>query len=298
MIKSTSKSDPTVSMKKMPQFGLGLYQVPSDQIYGIVDVALENGYRLFDTAARYKNEQALGEALRNLLPKYNLTRDDIWITSKLGPKEHGYEEAKASLRASVDAVGMGPLDLYLVHWPGKGGIAPDSTEHRKYRRDTWRALEEGVEEGLTRYIGVSNYEPKHLDEMSGYAKIKPLVNQVELHPLYPNTAVVECCNRLGVQVQAYSSLAQGKLLDKSFLESHPLITELINKKSITAGQLFLAWALHKGYAVIPKSVTPARIKENIKSIEVSLTNEEIRIIDGLKDDADAGKVCWDPSIVN
>lgn len=286
-------------MKKMPQFGLGLYQVPSDQIHGILDAALENGYRLFDTAARYKNEQALGGALRTLLPKYSLTRDDVWITSKLGPKEHGYEEAKASLRASVDAVGMGPLDLYLVHWPGKGGLAPESAEHPKYRRETWRALEEGVEEGLTRHIGVSNYEPKHLDELHGYATIMPLVNQVELHPMYPNASVVECCNRLGIQVQAYSSLAQGKLIDKNFLETHPEITELMNKKSITAGQLFLAWALHKGYAVIPKSVTPARIKENIEGLKVRFTDEEeVRVIEGLKDDAEAGKVCWDPSVVN
>lgn len=285
-------------MKEMPKFGLGLYQVPAEQLQNIIDVALQCGYRLFDTASRYRNEKALGEALRSLLPKYSLTREDVWITSKLGPKDHGYDEAKACLKASVEAVGMGPLDLYLVHWPGKGGIAPDSNEHQIYRRNTWRALEECVAEGLTKYIGVSNYELKHINELHGYAKIMPLVNQVELHPLFPNTEVVECCKRLGIQVQAYSSLAQGKLLDENFLKTHHEISEVIKKKSITAGQLFLAWALHKGYAVIPKSITPARIRENIQSLEVQLTKEEIQIIDRLKDDEMAGKVCWDPSIVN
>lgn len=285
-------------MTKMPSFGLGLYQVPSDQMKPIIDAALECGYRLFDTAARYNNEKALGEALRELLPKHNLSRDHVWITSKLGPKDHGHEQAKASLRASVANVGMGPLDLYLIHWPGKGGLAPDSPEHRQFRHDTWQALEESVQEGLTKFIGVSNYEPKHLKELLGYAKIAPLVNQVELHPLFPNTAVVDCCIEAGIQVQAYSSLAQGRLISSHFLRSHPEVAELICKKGVTAGQLFLAWALRRRYSVIPKSVTPSRIKENILCLEVELNDDEMDIIDRLKDDAAAGKVCWDPSIVN
>jgi diketogulonate reductase-like aldo/keto reductase len=281
----------------MPSFGLGLYQVPSDQMKPIIDAALTSGYRLFDTAARYNNEKALGDALRDLLPKHNLSRDNIWITSKLGPKEHGYEQAKASLRASVATVGMGPLDLYLVHWPGKGGLAPESPEHRQFRHDTWQALEEGVQDGLTRFIGVSNYEPEHLEELLGYSKIAPLINQVELHPLFPNTTVVDCCKKAGIQIQAYSSLAQGKLISKDFIGSHLEIAELIRKKDVTAEQLFLAWALRRRYAVIPKSVTPSRIKENILCLEVELNDEEMEVIDKLKDDAEAGKVCWDPSLV-
>lgn len=275
--------------------GLGLYQTPREEVHGAVDAALGAGYRMFDTARVYRNEEALGLALQDLLPKYGLGRGDVWVTSKLGPADHGYNEALNAIRQSSEAL-LGPVDLYLVHWPGKARLPPDSPEHAAWRAETWRALEEAVRLGFTRHIGVSNYEPGHLAEMKGTTA--PYLNQVEVHPLFPNGEVVTACQAMSVRVQAYASIAQGRLCAASFLEAHSEIREIKRKRNCTSAQLFLAWALHRGYSVIPKSVSPERIQENFGALRVGLSHNDMQAIDGLVSDPVSGKVCWDPRIVS
>lgn len=285
------------TMKTMPRFGLGLYKTPIADMKTIVDTALAAGYRLFDTATVYRNEEALGLALRDLLPLHELDRSEIWITSKLAPIDHGYESTLEAVKKSVERIGAGPIDLYLVHWPGKKGLELDSPEHARYRRESWKALEECLELGLVRHIGVSNYELRHLEEMKGYAKILPFLNQVEIHPLFPNLPVIEYSLGMGIDIQAYSSLALGKIVREEFIQRHTEIQDIAAKKGCTPSQLYLAWALRKGYAVIPKSVTASRIKENIRCLKVTLTAEELSRIDRLADDQEAGKQCWNSAVV-
>jgi diketogulonate reductase-like aldo/keto reductase len=285
----------------MPKVGLGTYQLQADECLGALDAALGCGYRLIDTATVYRNEAALAEALfGSVLGKHQLTVDDVFVTSKLAPADHGYEEAIAAVQRSRQALGYEqegrPLDLYLVHWPGKRGLDPASPEHIALRRESWRGLEECVRRGLVRSIGVSNYERRHLVEMEEYAEILPAVNQVEAHPYYIPDAV-GWCNDHNVFVQAYASLGRGLFTTDAFLDRHKFIAVAAEKHGVGVGTVFLRWALQKGWGVLPKSKDPHRILENARVGEFGLSGEEMGMLDGLGDDAEAKKLCWDPKIV-
>lgn len=256
----------------MPKIGFGTYQLQSDEVHGALDAALSCGYRLIDTATVYRNEEAIGKALfGSLLEKHNLTLDDLFMTSKLAPADHGYDETIAAVDRSrrllgYEAAGR-PIDLYLVHWPGKRGLDPSASEHEALRRETWRGLEEAARRGWIRSIDVSNYEEKHLREMEGYAEVWPCVNQIEVHPYYVPEEAIRWCQEHQVFVQAYASLGRGLFTSDVFLQQHSFVKEIAEGHGgVAVGSVFLRWALQKGWGIIPKSKNPQRINENAQRL--------------------------------
>lgn len=269
----------------MPLLGLGTFRMRGQEnLIQAVDAALECGYRSFDTASVYRNEGDLGRALRQLLPKYGLSRSDIFITSKLSPADLGPGAGDACLK-SVAELGVDYLDLYLIHWPGKQGWRSEDVRNRAAREESWKALEDLYQTGKIKALGVSNYTEAHLRQMLGSCRVPPAVLQVECHPRLPQTALLGWCGQNGVHLQAYSSLGCGDLLGNAE------VCKVANIHGCTPSQVLLKWALQQGIGVIPKASAPARIKENFKVWHFELSNEEYVILNG---DGTEKKYCWDP----
>uniref|UniRef100_A0A8C5AML8 Uncharacterized oxidoreductase YtbE-like n=1 Tax=Gadus morhua TaxID=8049 RepID=A0A8C5AML8_GADMO len=264
----------------MPLVGFGTYNLcESGEVYIAVDAALQAGYRAFDTAAVYGNEAELGRALRELLPKHGLSREEIFITSKLGPKDQGERAMEAALH-SVSELGMDYIDLYLIHWPGTRDLAPPG---RSNRAGSWVALEELHEQGKLRAIGVSNYTPAHMKTLLQSCKTPPALLQVrqtdELSHLRGET---------GVCFQAYSSLGKGELV------KHPVVMEVAKGCERTPAQVLLRWAVQQGVPVLPKSSNPTRIQENMALFDFSLDAGTVERLTALDD---GHKYCRDSSEV-
>jgi diketogulonate reductase-like aldo/keto reductase len=227
---------------EMPMHGLGVFKASDgDEVIDAVTWALEDGYRLIDTASIYRNEEGVGEGIR----RSGLPRDEIFVTTKLWNTDQGYESALTALDASLDRLGLDQVDLYLIHWP-----KPEHTAA------SWRALEHLRREGKTRAIGVSNFEPHHLDQLMADADVAPAVNQIELHPHLQQHDVREAGSALGTVPQAWSPIKQGQVLDD------PTIVEIAETLEVTPAQVVLRWQLQEGIATIPKSVTRERITAN------------------------------------
>ncbi|KAG8564205.1 hypothetical protein GDO81_016367 [Engystomops pustulosus] len=270
----------------MPLLGLGTFRMRGlENIIQAVDAALECGYRSFDTAAVYRNERDLGQALRQLLPKYGLSRSDVFITSKLSPADLGPEARDACLK-SLAELGLDYLDLYLIHWPGKQGWRSDDSRNQAVREESWKALEELYHTGAIKALGVSNYTEAHMTQLFGSCTVPPAVLQVEFHPQLPQTALLRWCEKNGVHLQAYSSLGCGHLLEN--IE----VGKVANVHGRTPSQVLLRWALQQGVGVIPKASFPLRIKENFNVWDFELSNEETEL---LKGDGTEKKYCWDPT---
>ncbi|KAJ1643973.1 hypothetical protein LPJ64_004313 [Coemansia asiatica] len=249
----------------MPSVGLGTWQQRDPEtVQRVVAQAVDMGYRLIDTASAYRNEQSIGRALAQKFndSRSNLSRKDIWITSKLAPKQHGYDQAIAAVNESLTNLQTDYIDLYLIHWPGVSGRAPEYPGHRKYRESSWKALEDLYRSGKVRAIGVSNYTKRHLQEMSEYAKILPMINQCELHPLFPQPDLLQYCKDNNILFTAYASLGEGALIsDHAIL---PELQDVSNARSdLTRAQILLLWGLQHGAAVIPKASIVARLQENL-----------------------------------
>lgn len=263
---------PTVTLNngiEMPQLGYGVFQVPDDQTTAAVETALDAGYRSIDTAAVYGNEAGVGRALANS----GIARDDLFVTSKVWIADHGYDATLRAYDRSLALLGLDHLDLYLIHWPTPAlGTYPE----------TWRALERLLADGRVRAIGVSNFEPAHLDRIAAESGVVPAVNQVELHPALQNRAVVESNEARGIVTEAWSPLAQGGVLDEA-----PVVA-IAERHGRTPAQVVLRWHLHQGRVVIPKSVTPARIAQNLDVFGFELTTEDLAAIDGLERDGRTG----------
>lgn len=255
---------PTVTLHgdvEMPMHGLGVFKADDgDEVRNAVTWAIEDGYRLIDTAAIYRNEAGVGQAIAGA----DVPREDLFVTTKLWNTEQGFESSLAALSTSLDELGMEYVDLYLVHWP-----VVDQTEA------TWRAMEHLKAEGLTRAIGISNFEPHHLDQLMAGAKVAPAVNQVELHPHLQQHEVRAANAAVGCHTQSWSPLQQGKLL------TNPTIGRIAAAHSITPAQVAIRWQLQSGIAIIPKSVTERRIHENRDIFAFALTVDEIAAIDAL-----------------
>lgn len=269
-----------------------------EDIVAALPVALEQGYRLIDTATIYRNEKAIGDVLRGYLKDKGgaIAREDLFITSKLQPADQGYERAKAAIDVSLSQLGQSYLDCYLIHWPGVNGVSPDSKENAAARAASWRALEDALLEGKLRSIGVSNYLLPHLKEMESYARIMPMINQFELHPHYYPDETVKYCQEKGILVQAYSSLGKGMLLGRAFLDRFPRVEQIASAHAVGVSQVLLKWALQHGFGVVPKSRTKNRIIENSKLFGWELTEEEMSSIDSIHT-IDSVKYCWDPKVV-
>lgn len=250
---------------QMPWLGLGVYLAKEGQeVVQAVKAAIRKGYRSIDTAAAYGNEEGVGQAVREALQGNKLQREDLFITSKVWNSHQGYETTLTSFHESLERLQLEYLDLFLVHWPVK----------EKYK-ETWRALEKVYAEGKVRAIGVSNFQVHHLEDLLGEAKVVPAVNQIELHPYLTQQELRTYCQSKGIQVEAWSPLGQGNLLD------HDTIKAIAGNHNKTAAQVILRWDLQSRIVTIPKSVHEERIAQNADIFDFTLTQEEMEAIDGL-----------------
>jgi diketogulonate reductase-like aldo/keto reductase len=264
---------PTVTLNngvEMPQLGFGVFQVPDDETTAAVTAALEAGYRSIDTAAAYQNEAGVAKALADS----GIERSDLFVTTKLWNADQGYEETLKAFERSRSLLGLEYVDLYLIHWP-----APALGKYV----DSWRALEKLSTDGLVRAIGVSNFQPSHLDKLAETASIVPAVNQIELHPYLQQTEVRAYDEEHGIATEAWSPLAKG-----GSLLAEPAIQAIADKHGRTAAQVVLRWHLQLGTIVIPKSVTPARIAENLDVFGFELTGADLAELAELERDERTG----------
>jgi diketogulonate reductase-like aldo/keto reductase len=252
--------------ERIPQLGFGVFQVPPKETEVAVAEALSAGYRHIDTAAAYRNEGGVGEALHAA----GLDRDELFITTKCWNDDQGYEQAKRACRASLERLELSHLDLYLIHWPVPA--------HDLYV-ETWKAFVELQQEGLVRTIGVSNFEAEHLERVIAETGVTPAINQVELHPYFQQVGLRREHERLGVLTEAWSPLGQGLELED------PAIVEIAEAHGKTPAQAIIRWHLQVGNVVIPKSATPSRIRENIDVFDFELSKQELEAIAAL----DAGR---------
>ncbi|XP_063802220.1 uncharacterized oxidoreductase YtbE-like [Pseudophryne corroboree] len=270
----------------MPLLGLGTFRLRGlENLIRAVDAALECGYRSFDTASVYRNEGDLGEALRQLLPKYGLSRSEIFITSKLSPADLGAGAREACLKSLTD-LGCDYFDLYLIHWPGKQGWRSDDSRNRATREESWKSMEDLYLAGIIKALGVSNYTETHLLQLLGSCHVLPAVLQVEFHPRLRQTALLHWCKQNGIHLQAYSSLGCGELLEKEEVK------KVANTHGRTPSQILLKWALQQGVGVIPKASAPERIKDNFRVWDFEVSKEEAEYLSG---DGIERRYCWDPT---
>jgi 2,5-diketo-D-gluconate reductase A len=263
------KQIPNIALRggsQIPQLGFGVFQVPPHETEEVVARALATGYRHLDTAAAYRNEAAVGQAVR----ASGLDRGEVFITTKCFNDDQGHEEARRAFHASLERLEMDYVDLYLIHWPVPA--------HDRYVA-TWKAFIELREEGLIRAIGVSNFQPAHLERVIAETGETPAINQVELHPYLQQQGLRHEHEELGIVTEAWSPLAQGLVLED------PVIVDIAETHSRTAGQVVIRWHLQLGNVVIPKSVTPERIEENFEVFDFELSEAEMQAISEL----DAGR---------
>ncbi|MEK4516284.1 aldo/keto reductase [Paenibacillus sp. FSL H8-0122] len=260
-LKSTTKLANGV---EMPWFGLGVFKVQEGQeVIDSVKAAIKAGYRSIDTASVYGNEEGVGQAIR----ESGVAREELFITTKVWNTEQGYDSTLAAFDQSLSKLGLDYADLYLVHWPIRA----------KYK-DTWRALEKLYADGKVRAIGVSNFQIDHLEDLLAEATVKPMVNQVELHPLLNQQELREYCKAQGIQIEAWAPLAQGHLLENEVL------ADIAARHNKTLPQVILRWDLQNGIVTIPKSVKAERIIANADIFDFELSEEEISRINGLNRD--------------
>ncbi|NLS89060.1 aldo/keto reductase [Bacillus subtilis] len=253
---------------EMPWFGLGVFKVENgSEATESVKAAIKNGYRSIDTAAIYKNEEGVGIGIK----ESGMAREELFITSKVWNEDQGYETTLAAFEKSLERLQLDYLDLYLIHWPGKDKF-----------KDTWRALEKLYKDGKIRAIGVSNFQVHHLEELLKDAEIKPMVNQVEFHPRLTQKELRDYCKAQGIQLEAWSPLMQGQLLDNEVL------TQIAEKHNKSVAQVILRWDLQHEVVTIPKSIKEHRIIENADIFDFELSQEDMDKIDALNKDERVG----------
>lgn len=250
----------------IPQLGLGVYQIDDEKDVKLaIATALESGYRSIDTAAAYGNEAGVGAAIAEA----GVARKELFVTTKLWNKNQGYESAHRAFDESLEKLGMEYVDLYLIHWP----------TDKQHICDSWKAFQEIYASGRARSIGVSNFQPMHLDVLLEYADTTPMINQIEIHPYNQQQAARKYCQAKDIVVESWSPLFQGgELLDDN------IITTIAHTHRKSAAQVVLRWHIQHGLVVIPKSVTPERIRENIDIFDFELRDEEMSMIDTLDRD--------------
>jgi len=275
---------------QMPALGLGVYRGPPERTAGVVEAAIARGYRLVDTAAIYDNEREVGDGVA----RSGIPRSEMFVTTKLWMTDYGYDQALRAFDESLGKLRLDQLDLYLMHWPVPTDFEPTIA--------SYQAAERLLADGRVRAIGVSNFNPAHLERLLERTDVVPSVNQVELCPLYTQAAVCEANNRLGIVTQAWSPIggvfrrhpdvAPGAVKDP--LE-HPTLIELAAVHGKAPAQIALRWHLDRGRAAIPKSVRPARIAENIDVFDFALRDDELAAIDRMDTGVRAGA---DPEVAS
>lgn len=256
----------------IPRFGLGVFRAGGGKpTQDAVRWALEAGYRHVDTARIYRNEEDVGAALA----ESGVPREEVFVTTKLWNDDQGYDEALRAFDASLEALRLETVDLYLMHWP----VADK-------RLDSWRAMEKVHRDGRARAIGVSNFMPRHLEELFGAAEIPPAVNQIELHPFGQQREAVRWCREHDVVVEAYSPVTKGQRLDD------PKLVAIAERVGRSPAQVLIRWSLQRDFVVIPKSSNKERIAENAAVFDFSLDEATMAELDGLEEGL---HLAWDPS---
>ena len=247
--------------RTIPLLGLGLYKATADdEAENAIISAAKNGYRLFDTASAYKNEESVGRGIA----RCGVPRKDLFITTKIWNNAQRLGDVDGAFERSLDRLGLDYIDLYLIHWPVPGCYL-----------NTWKEMEKFLESGRALSIGVSNFEIRHLEELRKVSGIIPAVNQIECHPLCYPRELIEYCQANGIQVQAYAPLARGAYLDNDIL------CVLGTKYAHTPAQIGLRWAVQKGISVIPKSTRPERIAANARIFDFEIEQEDMDLLDTL-----------------
>ncbi len=261
---------------EIPSIGYGTYQIrKKSEMENSIKIAYDNGYRLFDTAVMYGNENLIG----NALVKNKIPREEIFITTKILPSDMTYEKTKNSINESLKKLKLKYLDMVLIHWP--------EVRIKEDRIKVWKALEESVNEGKVKCIGVSNFLISHLKHILSICKIKPVINQIECNPLYYDKETIDFCHMENIIVEAYCPLAEFN----SKLIKNKIINDLSNKYNKTVPQIILKWIMQKGIIPLPKSVHKEYIIQNINLDDFEISNDDMKLIDGLE----CGyKIDWDP----
>ena len=257
--------------QKIPQFGFGVFLVKPQDTFDAVTTALQAGYRHIDTAQMYGNEAEVGKAIS----KFGLDRSEVFVTTKLSNDAHRPDDARRAFDRSLEILGFDYIDLFLIHWPLPARYDGDYVS-------TWQTLEEFYRDGRARSIGVSNFQPHHLRRLHGESEITPAVDQIEVNPYLTQDEARRFCADHLIAIEAWSPLARGHAL------GDPTIKAIAGKHGKTAAQVILRWHIERGDIVFPKSVTPARIRENIDIFEFELSGEEVEAISALNRDERTG----------
>ncbi len=254
---------------RIPCLGFGTYKMPAEQAEASVREAIRAGYRHIDTAAFYGNEKEVGRAVR----ESGLSREDIFITSKVWNTDRGYEKTKAAFTRSLEALGTDYLDLYLIHWPAN--YLQFGAEAAELNRETWRAMEDLYLEGKVRAIGLSNFLAHHIEALLETARVRPAVDQIELHPGWLQGGILRYCRDRGILTEAWSPMGRGQLLD------HPTIVSMAARYDKTPAQLCIRWVMEHGALPLPKTVTPSRIRSNTEVFDFMIGQADMEALDGL-----------------
>lgn len=282
----------------MPILGLGTWKSAPNEVYLAVKEAIKTGYRHIDCAAIYGNEQEVGKAVKECISDGIVSREDLWITSKLWNNAHGKDHVLPALKKTLSDLQLDYLDLYLIHWPVpvKHDLMMPAKPSDFYSledmpiTDTWEGMEAAYKEGLAKNIGVSNFGIEKLQLLLDKAFVKPSANQVELHPYLSQIELVDFCHANNIFVTAYSPLGSSdrpagmKPESEPVLLEDPIVNKIANEKGVTPAQVLLSWVVGRGISVIPKSVNPGRLKQNLEAASVSLSDEESKAIDALNRD--------------
>lgn len=272
MIKGLQATTTLHNGVKMPWLGIGVFKVEEGpELVSALKTAIKHGYRSIDTAAIYENEAGVGEGIRKGQKEANISREELFVTTKVWNDDLGYELTLKAFENSLQKLGLDYLDLYLIHWPVEG----------KYK-DAWRALETLYKQGKVKAIGVSNFQIHHLEDLMKDAEIKPMINQVEYHPRLTQEELQDFCRKHSIQLEAWSPLMQGGLLDNATLRG------IATKYQKSIAQIILRWDLQNGVITIPKSTKEHRIVENASVFDFELTKEEMQIINSLNQNKRVG----------
>ena len=279
MLNSPSDALPLPGGGSIPIIGYGTWQITdADQAVAGVLAAITAGYRHIDTAAVYRNEEAVGRGIARALERTGLERTDLFVTTKVWNDRRGHDQALAAFEESLGRLGLDYVDLYLVHWPANAAQHPN--DWREINASTWSALEELHRDGRARAIGVSNFLPHHLAALIEDARVAPMVNQIELHPGFGQWEAAEASKAAGLIVEAWSPLGSGRVLHD------PVLVEVAEQLGRTPAQVALRWLVQQDLVVLPRSVNPERIAANAELFDFELDPGQMSAIAGIRDGAD------------